>query len=49
MVGRRSAVIGLNDDPTRTYYQRTIQVDLMHIVGIEQPPAVGNSSNGSAA
>jgi hypothetical protein len=36
MVGRRSAIIGLTRDPNGTVYDRTIQVDLLHVVGIEE-------------
>ncbi len=42
MVGRRSAIIGLVNDPGRTAYDRTVKVDLMHIVAIEElstPPS----------
>jgi hypothetical protein len=45
MVGQRSIIIGLNDDPARTVFQRTIRVDIAHIAGIE----AGGPLNGSAA
>lgn len=50
MVGRRSAVIGITNEPGGTAYDRTFKVDLFHIVGIEElsvssPP----SSNGPTA
>ncbi len=38
MVGRRSAIIGLANDPGGTAYDRTIKVDLFHIVGAEELP-----------
>jgi len=49
MVGRRSAVIGITKDPNGTVYDLTFQVDLLHVVGVEelqakQPP----TSNGPA-
>lgn len=40
MVGRRSAIIGLTNQPNRTVYDRTITVDLLHVVGIERLPPV---------
>jgi hypothetical protein len=46
MVGRRSAIIGVNKKPDRTYYDNTIQVDLLHVVGVEGIPASSNSPNG---
>jgi hypothetical protein len=40
MVGRRAAVIGITNDLGGTAFDRTIKVDLFHIVGIEElPPA----------
>lgn len=38
MVGRRSAVIGITREPGGTVYDRTFQVDLLHVVGIEELP-----------
>jgi hypothetical protein len=35
MVGRRSAVVGVTNDPHGSAYDRTIKVDLLHVVGIE--------------
>ena len=50
MVGRRSAMIGLTHDPNGTAYDRSIKVDLLHIVGIEELPASSPpSSNGPTA
>jgi hypothetical protein len=48
MVGKRSTVIGLVNEPTGTVYDRTIKVDRLHIVGIEELP-VSPSSNGPGA
>jgi hypothetical protein len=43
MVGHRSAVLGLTNDPTGVAYDRTFQVDLFHVVGVEElAPAQGN-------
>jgi hypothetical protein len=48
MVGQRSAVVGLPRDPERTFYDGTILVDLLHIVGVEMLPVTPASGNGSA-
>jgi hypothetical protein len=48
MVGRRLAVIGLANDATSSVFDRTLIVDLLHVVGIEMPPAASASSNGPA-
>ena len=48
MVGRRSAIIGLTTDAAGTAYERTIKVDLLHVVGIEELPSSPPSSNGPA-
>jgi len=45
MVGRRSAVIGLVDQDGGTAYDRTLQVDLLHVVGIEELPRTSTSRN----
>ena len=48
MVGRRSAVIGITNEPTRIAYDRTFKVDLLHVVGVEELPASPPSTNGPA-
>jgi hypothetical protein len=35
MVGRRSALVGVTNDPHGAAYDRTIKVDLLHVAGIE--------------
>ena len=35
MVGRRSAIVGLPGQPGRTFYERTVQVDLLHVIRLE--------------
>jgi len=47
MVGRRSAAIGITNDPTGTSYDRIFQVDLFHVVGIEELSS--SSTNGPSA
>jgi hypothetical protein len=50
MVGRRSAIIGIVNEPDGTAYDRTIKVDLLHVVGIEELPSTSSSStNGPTA
>jgi hypothetical protein len=49
MVGQRSVIIGMTNDPNRTVYERTIKVDLLHVVGIEELPARPPSANGPAS
>jgi hypothetical protein len=44
MVGKRSAIVGLTNEPGGTAYDRTIKVDLFHVVGIEELPAPPSSS-----
>ena len=49
MVGRHSAIIGIANDPAATAYDRTIKVDLLLVVGIEELPAAPPSTNGPPA
>jgi hypothetical protein len=46
LVGRRSAIIGLTDDPHSLSYDRTYKVDLFHVVGIEDLAKAPKGSNG---
>jgi hypothetical protein len=45
-VGRRPAIIGLTKRPERTIYNVTVQVDLLHVVGIESMPDSARASIG---
>jgi hypothetical protein len=49
LVGRRSAIIGVTNEPGGTVYDRTLKVDLLHVVGIEELPAPPSAANGPAA
>lgn len=49
MVGRRSAIVGVTNEPNATAYDRAIRVDLLHVVAIEELPITGRSLNGPAA
>jgi len=49
MIGRRAAIIGIAKDPNKTTFDRTIKVDLFHVVGIEELPVSPPSTNGPAA
>jgi hypothetical protein len=46
MVGRRSAIIGLTDELGGSAYKRTIKVDLLHVVGVQDLPLTPPGSNG---
>lgn len=46
MVGRRAAVIGITNEPGGTAFDRTVKVDLLHVVGIEELPGVSQSNDG---
>jgi hypothetical protein len=35
MVGRRTAVVGVAGQPGQTFYERTVKVDLLHVIRIE--------------
>jgi len=47
MVGRRAAVIGLTDDPNSLSFDRTVKVDLFHVVGIEDIDQAAKGTNGT--
>lgn len=49
MVGRRSAIIGIVNEPNGTMYDRTFKVDLLQVVGIEELPVHPPSANGPIA
>jgi hypothetical protein len=38
MVGRRSLIVGLANDSSQAAYERTVKVDLLHVVAIEELP-----------
>jgi hypothetical protein len=35
LVGRRSVTVGLTGEPGQTYYERTVKVDLLHVIRLE--------------
>ncbi len=47
-VGRRSAFIGMTNDPSGTVFDRGFFVDLLHIVGVQELPMTPTSTNGSS-
>lgn len=48
LVGRRSATIGLTREPGQTFYERTVKVDLRHVIRLEPLESPRSSpSNGS--
>jgi hypothetical protein len=46
MVGDRSAILGIPQQPSATVYGTTIKVELLHIMGIEELPVNPPSQNG---
>ena len=49
-IGRRSAMVGITNEPNGTAYDRSIKVDLLHIVAIEElPVSPPPSANGPTA
>jgi hypothetical protein len=46
MIGRRAAIIGITNEPGASAFDRTLKVDLLHVVGIEDLPGVPPSQNG---
>ena len=46
-VGQRTAMVGLTGDPGKTFYERSVKVDLSHVIRLEplaslrQPPQNG--------
>jgi len=42
MVGRRSAILGVTNEANGAVYDRTIKVDLLHVVAIEELPVTRN-------
>ena len=49
MVGLGSAIIGIPREPDGRAYQHTIQVDLAHVVAIENLQVAQATSNGPSA
>lgn len=48
MVGARAIVVGLTGQPGQTYFERTVKVDLLHVIRLEPldapTPHQGNGS-----
>ena len=45
-VGQRSAMVGLTGKPGKTFYERSVKIDLLHIIRLEplEFPASGNGA-----
>jgi hypothetical protein len=45
-VGRRAAMIGLTGDPGQTLFERSVKIDLLHVIRLEPleaaPPSTSN-------
>jgi hypothetical protein len=50
-VGRRTAYVGLTGQPGQTFFERSVKVDLLHVIRIvpldaaQTPPTNGSSSS----
>jgi len=45
-VGQRVAYVGLTGEPGQTFFERSVKVDLLHVVRIEPIEAAKNASGG---
>ena len=49
-IGKRSAMVGLTGDPAQTFYERSVKVDLLHVIRLEPLESVPPpSTNGPAS
>jgi hypothetical protein len=48
LVGQRTATVGLTGQPGQTFYERTIKVDLLHVLRIEPLEVAPTGQNGPA-
>lgn len=49
MVGRRSLIVGLTGDPAQTFFERSVKVDLLHVIRLEPLQSIPpTSKNGPA-
>ena len=48
LLGRRSLVLGLASRPEETVYERTVDIDLLHIVRMEQTEGAARPGNGQS-
>lgn len=46
MVGLRTATVGLTGQPGQTFYERTVKVDLLHVIRIEPLETAATPTNG---
>ena len=49
MVGKRSATIGITNEPEGAVYDYSLFIDLLHIVGIQELALTKPTSNGPVA
>ena len=47
-VGQSAAYVGLTGDPGQTFFERSVKVDLLHIIRLEPLTASPPSKNGPA-
>lgn len=48
LVGRRAAVVGLVPDPTQVLFERTVTLDLLHVIRLEPLPVPAGPNGGPA-
>lgn len=49
LVGKRSATIGLTGEPGQTFYERTVKVDLLHVIRLEPISTAATQDNGKSS
>ncbi len=49
MVGHRTATVGVTGHPDQVLYERTIKVDLLHVIRVEPVKAGAAGANGPPA
>ena len=47
-VGQRSAMVGLTGSPGQTFYERSVKVDLLHVIRLEPLEGAPSGQNGPA-
>jgi hypothetical protein len=46
MIGQRTATVGLTGQPGQTFYERTVKIDLLHVIRLEPLTAATSPGNG---
>jgi hypothetical protein len=48
-VGRRIAMVGLTGDPGQTFFERAVQLDLLHVIRVEPLEGASRPQRGQPA